>query len=125
MGHTITPEHVTHLAADEVFVFGSNAKGRHLGGAARTAWLKFGAKFGKGTGHHGQSYAINSMSGLPTLEQQVREFLAYATEHPELTFLLTPIGTGIAGLTAEQVAPLFRNAPPNITLPESFASIIN
>jgi len=108
-----------------VFVFGSNAKGRHLGGAARTAWLKFGAKFGKGTGHHGQSYAIDSMSGLPTLERQVQEFIDYATEHQEVTFLLTPIGTGIAGLTAEQVAPLFRNAPPNITLPAYFASIIN
>ena len=125
MGNTITPERITRLAPNEVFVFGSNAKGRHLGGAARTAWLKFGAKFGKGTGHHGQSYAIDSMSGLPTLEHQAQEFIDYATEHQELTFLLTPIGTGIAGLTAEQVAPLFRNAPPNITLPASFASIIN
>lgn len=71
MRHTLTPERITRLAPNEVLVSDSNAEGRHLGGAARTTRLKFGEKFGKGTGHHGQSYAIHLMSELPTLEHQV------------------------------------------------------
>ena len=38
-----TPEHITTLGKDEVFVFGSNLAGHHAGGAARTAKRLFGA----------------------------------------------------------------------------------
>ena len=71
MRHTLTPERITRLAPNEAFASGSNAKGRNLGDAARTAWLEFGAKFGRGIDHHGQSYAIGFMSELPTLEHLV------------------------------------------------------
>jgi hypothetical protein len=117
----ITPDVVATLLPDEVFVFGSNASGRHGGGAARVAYERFGAVWGEGHGHHGQSYAIDTMSGLDTLADEARMFLAYASEHPELRFLLTPVGCGIAGYSPAQVAPLFSGAPDNVSVPSSFA----
>ena len=59
----VTPERINHLESNEVFVFGSNARGLHYGGAARAAVEKFGAIMGQGHGLQGKSYAINSMSG--------------------------------------------------------------
>lgn len=116
----ITPKVITELKPDEVFVFGSNAEGNHGGGAALTAHRRFGAVWGEGRGHHGQTYAIDTMSGLDTLTAEAREFLRYAEAHPELKFLLTPVGCGIAGYTPPQVAPVFRGAPGNVTMPEPF-----
>lgn len=52
-----TPEMITELRDNEVFVFGSNLAGRHAGGAARFAYNKFGAIWGQGEGLQGQSYA--------------------------------------------------------------------
>jgi hypothetical protein len=42
--------------------------------------------------------------------------------HPELTFLVTKIGCGIAGFTPREIAPLFAGAinVPNIHLPMEF-----
>lgn len=111
------------LEPNEVFVFGSNAFGAHGGGAARTAYQKFGAVWGEGRGLHGQSYAINTMSGIDTMRQEINTFLAFALDHPELRFLVTEIGCGIAGYTPEEVAPFFRGASPNVMLSESFAGI--
>ena len=118
----ITPKQITRLEPDEVFVFGSNAEGAHGGGAALIAYERFGAVWGEGHGHHGQTYAIDTMSGLEQLAAEARDFIAYARAHPELRFLLTPVGCGIAGYTPEQVAPLFRGTPENVTVPESFAA---
>lgn len=58
-----TPERITELKANEVFVFGSNLAGAHAGGAARVALDKFGAVWGQGVGLQGQSYAIPTMQG--------------------------------------------------------------
>ena len=38
-----TPDFITELRPDEVFVFGSNLAGMHGGGAAYVAYRKFGA----------------------------------------------------------------------------------
>ncbi len=46
-----TPENITSLERDDIFVFGSNLEGRHLGGAARVALDKFGARDGAGSRH--------------------------------------------------------------------------
>lgn len=116
-----TPELITQLHPDDVFVFGSNAGGLHGGGAARIAHERFGAIWGEGHGHHGQSYAIDTMSGLDVLADEARDFIGYAVAHPELRFLLTPVGCGIAGYAPEQVAPLFSGIPDNVTVPASFA----
>ena len=63
MSMRFTPEKITKLAPDEIFVFGSNLAGHHMGGAARTAMDHFGAEWGKGEGIQGQSYAIPTMQG--------------------------------------------------------------
>ena len=117
------PDRISALASNEVFVFGSNILGHHAGGAARIACKQFGAVWGQGTGLQGQSYAIPTMQGgVNTIRPYVDEFLAFAKAHPEWTFLVTPIGCGIAGFEPKDIAPLFTAAKniPNITLPRSF-----
>lgn len=124
----ITPSFITNLQQNEIFVFGSNLQGNHAGGAARIARLHFGAEMGNGVGPQGQSYAIPTMQGgVETIKPYVDEFIDYAIRHPEQHFLVTPIGCGIAGFTPSEIAPLFEKAKDieNISLPESFWSIIN
>ncbi len=122
-----TPAMITHLGENEVFVFGSNLAGMHAGGAARVAVDKFGAVWGQGVGMQGQSYAIPTMQGgVETIRPYVDEFIAYASQHPELKFLVTPIGCGIAGFTAREIAPLFAEALPlrNVILPRDFVETL-
>jgi len=118
----ITPEHISSLQPGQIFVFGSNRFGHHAGGAARYALDHFGAEWGNGEGLQGRSYAIPTMEGLDSTRQAVQRFIAFAKAHPELTFLVTPIGCGIAGYTPNEIAPFFADARslPNIYLPASF-----
>lgn len=123
----ITPEWITDLKEDEVFVFGSNLKGMHGGGAARVAYDKFGAVWGQGIGMQGQSYAIPTMQGgVETIKPYTDEFIEYAKQHPEKKFLVTPIGCGIAGFSESEIAPLFKDAVnlENVWLPEKFYEFI-
>jgi RNA polymerase sigma factor (sigma-70 family) len=122
-----TPDRITSLEPNEVFVFGSNLAGMHGGGAARQALLKFGAVMGQGVGMQGQSYAIPTMQGgVETIRPYVDDFIAYARQHPEKKFLVTQIGCGIAGFVPEDIAPLFREAMEveNIYLPSSFWNVL-
>jgi hypothetical protein len=115
-----TPEFITSLEPNEIFVFGSNLRGMHGGGAAYIAYRKFGAIMGKGVGLQGQSYAIPTMQGgVETIRPYVDEFIWFAKQHPELTFLVTRIGCGIAGFTDDEISPLFKEAHEvdNIVLP--------
>lgn len=111
---------IESLAPNEVFVFGSNANGAHGGGAARFAYDGFGAVWGQSEGLQGQSYGIDTMSGLHAFEEQAGRFLAFAAEHPGLRFLVTEVGCGIAGYTPDEVRGFFAGAPGNVVLPESF-----
>lgn len=115
-----TPAAITELGPGEVFVFGSNGRGAHAGGAARFAVEQFGAIWGRAEGLQGRSYAIDTMSGRDVLDEQVGRFLTFARQHPELTFLVTEIGCGIAGYKPDQIAPLFASVPANVILPASF-----
>ena len=127
MSRKYTPDHITHLEPDEIFVFGSNLQGMHAGGAARIAYNKFGARWGQGVGIPGQSYAIPTMQGgVETIKPYVDEFIKLAREWDQNTFYVTRIGCGIAGFTDRQIAPLFDEAYDlyNVRLPESFAKII-
>lgn len=122
-----TPDNITTLDQDDIFVFGSNLEGRHLGGAARTAVEKFGAIPGQGEGFQGQSYAIPTMQGgIETIKPYVDRFIEVARECDQNTFYVTRIGCGIAGFTDEEIAPLFDEALDlyNVRLPKSFADII-
>ena len=118
-----TPEMITGLKDDEVFVFGSNLAGMHGGGAARAAFRLFGAVWGRGVGHYGQSYAIPTMQGgVETIKPYVDEFIQYAKDHPALFFYVTRIGCGIAGFEDREIAPLFKDALDleNVCLPKTF-----
>ena len=123
----ISPEFITQLANNEIFVFGSNLAGMHGGGAARVALMRFGAIMGQGVGLQGQSYAIPTMhGGVDVIKPYVDEFIDFAVQHPELKFLVTAIGCGIAGFTVEEIAPLFRRActVENVYLPERFWDVL-
>ena len=122
-----TPEHIAVLEPGEIFVFGSNLAGAHGGGAARAARIHFGAVMGQGIGLQGRSYAIPTMQGGPeTIKPYIDDFILFAKQHPELTFLVTPIGCGIAGFQARDIAPLFASAidVENIILPRQFVASI-
>lgn len=122
-----TPEHITHLGQDDIFVFGSNLAGHHAGGAARMARERFGAIEGEGVGFQGQSYAIPTMQGgVDTIKPYVDEFLDVAEQCDQNTFYVTRIGCGIAGFRDEEIAPLFDKALDmyNVVLPKSFVDII-
>ena len=115
-----TPNNITKLENNEVFVFGSNIEGHHGGGAARLAYEKFGAVWGLGVGLAGQSYAIPTMhGGVAAIKPYVDEFIAFAKDNKNLTFLVTRIGCGIAGFTDDEISPLFEKAhdAENIVLP--------
>ena len=122
-----TPSMITRLNENEIFVFGSNLAGAHGGGAARIAYERFGAVWGKGVGLQGQTYAIPTMQGgVETIKPYVDEFISFAREHSEYTFLVTRIGCGIAGFRDEEIAPLFAKAldVENIFLPRQFVNYL-
>lgn len=126
-GRRTAPERITRLGKGEIFVFGSNLAGMHGGGAAYQAFRNFGAVMGLGVGLQGQSYAIPTMQGgVETIQPYVDQFITFAREHPELTFLVTAIGCGIAGFSPEEIAPLFCGAinVENIHLPASFWRVL-
>lgn len=123
-----TPDFITHLNNGEIFVFGSNLRGLHGGGAARVAYERFGAIWGQGVGLQGSCYGIPTMhGGVDAIKPYVDEFIEFAKNHTEYTFLVTKIGCGIAGFKEEEIAPLFTNAVSvdNIVLPESFVMFLN
>jgi hypothetical protein len=128
----ITPNNITELKENEIFVFGSNESGRHGKGAAKTA-LGWGAKYGQARGIQGKTY------GIPTEDHSVRitlpiskiqvyvdEFIEFAKERQDLTFLVTLVGCGLAGYKPKDIAPLFQEAKDieNIYLPERFIRFI-
>lgn len=122
----VTPSHVDHMEEHEIFVFGSNAGGFHSGGAAAQAMHHYGAVWGQGEGLQGHSYAIPTMDGLEVMGQAVKRFISFAAAHPELHFLVTRIGCGIAGYSDRQIAPLFAECIhlENVALPSSFWDVL-
>ena len=123
----ISTDIINNLKPNEIFVFGSNLDGMHGGGAARAAYNKFGAIWGQGVGLQGQSYGIPTMhGGVDVIKPYVDEFIDFAKSHPELKFLVTRIGCGIAGFRDEEMAPLFKDAIEieNIYLPKSFYYVL-
>ena len=128
MAGRITPEKITELSMCEVFVFGSNLKGHHNGGAARMAHSRFGAEWGVGVGPTGKCYAIPTMhGGVEDIKPYVDDFVEYVRNHPDNRFLVTRIGCGIAGFTDREIAPLFKDVKdtPNVCLPKEWLFILD
>ncbi len=122
-----TPQSIQTLRENEIFVFGSDLRGAHCGGTAYQALRNFGAKLGQGAGPQGRCYAIPTIvGGLQNIRPYVDNFFNYAIAHPEQTFLVTPVGCGIAGFSPKDIAPLFKRAIgiENICLPQEFWEMI-
>ena len=124
----IAEDNITHLNEGEIFVFGSNEGGRHGKGAAKQA-LTWGAVWGQAEGLQGRTYGIPSKDKsirrtltLTEIKPYVDRFIEFAKTKPELIFLVTEIGCGLAGLKPKDVAPLFKEAAnvKNIYLPRRF-----
>lgn len=130
ISHRVTPRSVKELRENQVFVFGSNIAGHHSGAAAKQALLKWGAVWGLASGPQGRSYAIPTVTGkannVKLIEPYARQFAQYARDHRDKTFLVTAVGCGNAGFTAEQVAPFFRDCIdlPNVYLPKDFWRVL-
>lgn len=128
-----TPTYITELKENEIFVFGSNKNGHHLGGAAQQAFRQFGAVWNMGFGFQGQSFAIPTLDekleklSIDELKVFVNQFIGLAKNNLNNNFLVTEIGCGIAGFKQEEIAPLFKECinAYNVYLPESFVKIIN
>ena len=127
-----TPENITSLIPNEIFVFGSNARGIHGKGAALTAKEKFGAIQRQAEGLQGQSYAIitkkdvkvEKSSTLQEIGKGIQDMLLFAKENPNLKFYVTKIGTENAGYSIPEIKGLFEKLrnyiPNNVILPKEF-----
>jgi hypothetical protein len=115
-----------------ILVFGSNEGGIHGAGAARFAYEKRGARWGTSYGLNGKSFAIPTKGfimkrefgetsrayvgetlSLGQIADYVTGFKAFAKGRPDLTFQVTCIGCGLAGLKHEDIAPMFEGSPSN------------
>jgi predicted NAD-dependent protein-ADP-ribosyltransferase YbiA (DUF1768 family) len=142
-----TPDKITKysLPANGVFVFGSNDRGVHGLGAAKTAVDEFGAIRGQASGQQGKSFAIrtkmyennklteyNDLAGISkkTMDRMTVEDLnalrLEAVNNPNKKYYVTEIGTKLAGRTVEQMKDFFTRMedklgiPDNIILPKVF-----
>lgn len=133
-----TPENVTKLTHNQIFVFGSNTAGIHGKGAARIGQQCFGAQRGIAEGPTGCCYAIPTRIYIPRtpdhwkarfepvplvdIHRSIHRFFDYAEKHPELEFLMTKIGCGYAGYTVDDFKDIFSREwlPLNVVLPAEF-----
>ena len=93
----VTPRFVEKLGDNEIFVFGCRNSGRHWDGASAFALENFGAVMGQREGLQGKSYAIPTIGGhigRRSIRKSVETFTRFASDHPELHFLVTAIGCG-------------------------------
>jgi hypothetical protein len=137
--YRVTPENIEQVGPNpnetkkEVFVFGSNLQGIHTRGAARFAIDRGLADEGQieGISKSGKAYGIPTQSDrrdlpLQDIAKNVDEFLEYAKENPDTKFLVTKLGTGVAGYSAQEIGQLFSEAEniPNVYLPKEFWNAI-
>ncbi len=142
-----TPEKLTkeNMPSNGIFVFGSNDRGIHGLGAAKTAMDEFGATRGQAVGKQGNAYAIrtkmhqnNKLTRYNELTEENKALMDKMTiedlnklrldafANPNKKFYVTEIGTKLAGRTVEEIKDLFKRMndkfgiPDNIILPEVF-----
>ena len=117
---------ITSLPDNHIFVFGSNEAGRHGKGAALDAVNNFGAETGKGFGLQGQSFAIPTKDGnLNVLDNKriqhyVNQFLEFAKQNKDKTFVFNDIGTGLAGKDSSEIASMLSNKTDNVIISKNF-----
>lgn len=84
----------------------------------RGLWAVFGVARGHQVGTTGQSYAVETIErpgrqyrrGTPlrTVYAQLRELVAFANAHPELEFVVTPLGERLSGWLRSEMALLWQ-----------------
>jgi len=95
-------------------------------------WAVYGVARGHQVGREGQSYAIETITRpgekrstpLAVIQKQLGELLAFAASRPDLEILMTPVGCGYSGYSAQEMKACWDNAlktfgnlPENIVLP--------
>lgn len=129
-----TPDVITELPDNGIFVFGSNEGGFHGKGAALIALKKFGAKYLQARGLQGRSYAIvtkknwriTKSSSLEEIKAEIKSFLYFAEYRPDLKFYVTKIGSSLGGYSISEIASLFKgfenylDVLPNVILPKEY-----
>lgn len=123
---------ITKLEPGEIFVFGSNHRGRHGAGAALYAAQHFRAEEGRWFGPTGLCFAIPTKDAnlqtlpLVSIWQYVDQFLGYAERkhYYGVRFLVTTIGCGLAGYQPRDIARMFAGAPENVVLPPEFTEAL-
>ena len=136
---------IDQLEPNQVFVFGSNPEGRHGLGAAKTA-LRWGAKYGKGRGLAGRTYALvtkNLKAGyrevasgityskagatsvsLQQIRENIRELYVVAQANPQRDFLVCYQNSSknLNGYTPQDMLGCFMSLPmpSNVLLHDSF-----
>lgn len=125
---------INELAPNQIFVFGSNTAGIHGSGAALQARRQFGAELYIGEGLTGQCYAFPTLNGdtcgpsglilrkrsHDELCQSVCRFFDTCDDMPDMEFLLTKVGCGLAGYAEEYMKSLFVWVPSNVVKPEGW-----
>lgn len=126
-------------SVSNVFVYGSNLLGQHIGGAAFVAHEKFGAVNGVALGYPcnegelGGSYAIATLDEnfqkltLENIRQQVLLMLRwYKDLGADDNLFITRIGCGIAGFKDEEIAPMFQSFTKHswVSLPDTWKQFL-
>ena len=141
-----TPEKIENLNKNEVFVFGSNIQGEHVGGAAAFANKVLGAEMGCGFGFCNlkcNTYAIPTcirvwagrakpfratrpFDNVNQIKPFVDAFISDAKHFKDYTFYVTKIGCGIAGFKTNDIAALFSKCLDldNVILPKEFVDYL-
>lgn len=117
-------ENITELSNNQIFVFGSNLSGNHIGGAALFAKQNFSAIEGVGEGMNGQCYSFPTLDknmqkvSVEALKESRNRLYSCAKENPDLQFLVTKLGCGIAGFSETEISNIFKgNRPSNLIFP--------
>lgn len=112
---------ISELTPNQYIVVGTNDLGLHAGGAAAQAHRDFGALLGCARGCiGGQTYGIATLDKssnkveMVDLRMQVFDLRTIAKANPDKEFLLTPVGTGIAGFKYKDIEGMFEYMPENV-----------
>ncbi len=115
-----------YMNKDDVYVFGSSLSGRHdINSIARKA-VKYGARFGRGVGISGMTYAIpvrgfnNEILSYELVEQYINRFVKFSREYPQIKFFVNKICGNRGEHTDKRIAPLFKYCGDNCILPDEW-----
>ena len=61
---------------------------------------------------------------LSRIKVYVDNFIATAKSRPDLRFIVTRVGCGLAGYTDADIAPMFKDIPGNCVLPREWVKVL-